>query len=277
MKLHESCNKGDDAVTREVHCRIWWSLFMADRWCSAGSSLPRQMSSDSIGKVRLPVEEHVFQHEGFKKSRSSESARPGLWAYKTTLVRILGHIQDLHHQVVDGTTTQAQTDERVSELADSLDEWESEIPDSYRYSDENLQTHRDKGFGGVFIDMHLGYHYYAALLFFIYLDVKRPPSPATTDYPSRCKDHALRYSKLLAISRTTSRCEAVHATVGHMTVVSSAVLIHTLLFEEESKRGESRDGLLSNFESLLQLQKLWPSMTSLVCLFWGAWETLTSS
>lgn len=275
MKLPES-RENDNAITRETNCRIWWTLYMADRWCSAGSGLPRQMCDNDDGKVSLPIEEHVFQDVNFGTLGARTRAKPGLWAYKITLVQMFARIQDLHRHVAEGAIEQKQIDERVSELAVQLDDWEQQLPEPNRFSSSTLQVYRERGLGGTFIDMHLGFHYYATLLFFIYLDVQRPLTLDTSQYSQMCKQHALQFSQLLEISRKTPGCEAVHATVGHMTVVSSAVLVHTLLFEEEPKRSASRDRLLSNFETLLQLQKLWPSMNSLVC-FCRSWVSRANS
>lgn len=253
----------DHPVTQETNRRVWWSLFMADRWCSAGSGLPRQIHEEDPG-IGLPIEEHIFQDADFGRSGSPRHARPGLWAYKISLARTFGYIQDLNREVSKGIITPDQLNARVSELASMLDKWETELPEHSRFSQSALDRYRSEGLGGTFIDMHLGFHHYAALLFFNYLDASRSRDPGTTHYPQLCKRHALEFSELLALSRATTGCEAVHATVGHMTIVSSAVLVHSLLFGEDTERASSRAGLLSNFQALLELKRFWPSMDRLV-------------
>lgn len=51
---------GDGLLVREVKCRIWWSLVMADHWCSHGMGIPRQLDNSRI-TVPLPIGEMTFQ------------------------------------------------------------------------------------------------------------------------------------------------------------------------------------------------------------------------
>lgn len=48
--------------------------------------------------------------------------------------------------------------------------------------------------------------------------------------------------------------------VGHMTIVSSSVLIHTLLFGNEDQVGPAKARLEFNFKILMKLKDWWPSV-----------------
>jgi hypothetical protein len=49
-----------------------------------------------------------------------------------------------------------------------------------------------------------------------------------------------------------------------MAIVSSSVLLHTLLFAEENELPPSRHCLETNFEALLELEKYWPIVKTMV-------------
>jgi hypothetical protein len=49
-----------------------------------------------------------------------------------------------------------------------------------------------------------------------------------------------------------------------MTVVSSAVLLHTLIFGQQDDTADIRAKLESNFEAIFELQRYWPSIQNSV-------------
>ena len=69
----------------------------------------------------------------------------------------------------------------------------------------------------------------------------------------------------LRLAVGTPDCEAVYLNVAHMTVVSSAALLHTLLFGDHDEIIDARNRLYSNFEILLKLKPYWPGVDLMVC------------
>ncbi|KAK2687875.1 hypothetical protein FoTM2_011925 [Fusarium oxysporum f. sp. vasinfectum] len=257
LKLSEN-----PAIT-ETRKRVFWTLFMADRWCSSASGLPRQIQ-DNDSAVDLPIDESIFQQPEFSL-RGSTGSTLGIWAYKIMLAKIFGHIQDFNRWNVVRGLCQQDFDGHVKLLAEQLDDWELNLPSHMQLSDQNIREHCSKGLGGTFIDLHLGFHHYATLLFFNYLESRRLYSHNKPHYSQLCKSHAFRFSELLQISRERKGCEAIHAAVGHMAIVSSAVLVHVLLMGEVGELEAARSGLISNFKTLLELKRFWPSLKKLVC------------
>ena len=255
----------DVLVVQEVKKRTWWTLIMADNWCSNGMGLQRQLSSRQPG-LDLPIDEGIFQSLcGSEIPNSLPKTKLGLWAHNMTLVAILGPIHDLNWKLVDGKLAESDSDQLVNDITGRLDAWLASLPEEMRLTDENLDSYARRGSGGTFVALHLGYHHYATLLYFQYLDVRRSRTTAKELYHTRCKSHASNYSRLLAQSRSKANCEAVYATVGHMTVVSSSVLLHMLLFGREEELEEARQNLTSNFAALIELRQLWPSLERVVC------------
>lgn len=251
-------NPSDSLIIREIKRRVWWSLFMADRWCSAGRNLPRKMN-DFNRAVDLPMDDDVFYHlEPYQETLAGQRGF-GIWAFSSVLANLFAPIQDLNRQIVAGDLPENDIDKAISALAGQLQSWNEGLPDDIQLNEQNIHLYKQKKLGGSFVALHLGCHHYSTLLYFQYLDVDQPSSLSQT-YGERCKYHATSTSKLLNLSRNTPGCETVYAGVGHIAVISSSVLLHTLLFGPEHKLADTRESLSSNFESLIQLQQYWPSL-----------------
>lgn len=251
----------DGLLFREVKCRVWWSLVMADHWCSHGMGIPRQLDNSQT-TVALPVDEIIFQemtHDTNVTREDSDSAA-GIWAYKTMLVKLLGPIHDLNRSIVEENVNATDWLDTLRRLSEQLESWRTTLPEELQLTSSNLEAHRKQSHGGTFVALHLGYHHYASLLYFQCLDTQTDFSADSREYAAKCRHHAISYSELLLFSRRRADCEAIYATVGHMTVVSSCVLLHNLLFGSESELRTTREHLTSNFEALIELKEYWPSL-----------------
>lgn len=262
MRLTED-DPVDTVIEREVKRRTWWTLYMADHWCSSALGLPRQISL-SLGEVDLPMDEILFHSTVVSQHVLDASWKPGLWAHMITLVELFGLIQDFHRRIVRNVLNEDQIVQKVQELSQRLDSWQEQLPADVKLSDSNLQKYQERKMGGPFIALHLGYHHYSTLLYFQFLDPQYPLTAATQLYRSCCKYHASSYSSLVTMSRQRHGCEVVYPTVGHMLLVSSSVLLHSLLFGDEDELPVARNKLKTNFQALLELQTYWPSLDSTV-------------
>ncbi|KAG5655693.1 hypothetical protein KAF25_009192 [Fusarium avenaceum] len=258
-----SCTAAVRLIDREVRRRAWWTLYMADRWSSSSLGLPPQIRDTDLA-VDLPMNETVFESLTPEETKLNVPWQPGLWAHKISLVRLFGPIKDLNHRSVYGNITVGEIESSVTPLAEMLEEWERTIPQDVRMSAENLQHHIEVGQGGAFIALHLGYHHYATLLYFRFLEPAASSSPFATIYRTRCKYHASSYSNLVKLARQRKNCEVIYPTVGHMAVVSSSVILHTLLFSEDENLESARDALKANFEAILELRRYWPNTESMI-------------
>ncbi|KAJ5209113.1 hypothetical protein N7449_003492 [Penicillium cf. viridicatum] len=184
----------ENAIDSEIRIRVWWALFMADNWCSSSLGLPRQMK-DSTRPDRLPVDEHLFASLAPESPCSMvQGCRiPGLWAHMVTLVELFPLIQDLNRRVVhERQLSQTQLEHDTNQLAQRLE--------------------LGRGTGGPFLALHLGFHHYATLLYYQYLDTAFIQTTQSRLFAARCKHHALGYSTLLARGRQQPGCEAVYPT-----------------------------------------------------------------
>ena len=255
----------NDPLRHELLKRINLSPLMADKWSSPGLSLPTHFCKDDFtGDV--PIDETQFQDPNFGRSPAN-ACLPGIWLHKIEVAIIFGEIQELNLQVFRHRLDQSTTDERVRTLDISLTKWRNDLPVSRRLGMSNIEAHRSQGQGATFLDLHLGYNHYCVLLFFQYLSRPSKDNQGMHVYAERCKEHALMYSSLLKMSREMEDCRTVHATVGHMTVVSSSVLLYFLLTDGAVSTEDAsilRESLLSNFETIVELEKYWPRQTQWV-------------
>lgn len=255
-------NAADNCVLREVKRRVWWSLYMIDRWASAGLGLSRQFHTEGLAP-RLPMDEVAFLGMADENRDDACDYQPGIWAHMLTLVKIFGHIQDLNKELVDKDWNEEYIESSVLLLSQQLTEFDRELPPTMVYTLENLTLQAQRGVGRTFVALHLGYHHYATLLYYQYLDQYRPDTPNRRMYVQRCKYHATAFCELLRTS-VAQGTEAFHNVLGHMTVVSSSVLLHTLLLGDDDELPMARERLEFNFQVLVKLKGFWPSVDLMV-------------
>ncbi|KAF2459632.1 hypothetical protein BDY21DRAFT_338784 [Lineolata rhizophorae] len=253
----------DDAIEMETKLRTWWTLYMIDNWASAGLGLPRQFPTSTPYPAPM-WEKHFYDLHPGEVVNDRHLAKPDLWAHMLTLTRIFGQVQDLHRNHVAGKLTDFDVDAATQNLADELDLYARELPLEIQLNRETLAQHARIGLGQAFVALHLGYHHYATLLYFHYLNLDLEQTATVKKFASQCKHHAVAYSDLLRASTEQKGCEAVYFIVSHMTVVSSAVLLHTLLFGHESDLPLTRERLARNFQVLISLRKYWPAVAVMI-------------
>lgn len=232
---------------------------MADRWCPPGLGLPREIQSSGLS-VDAPMNEANFQRMESTAQTMPQARIDGIWKYKITLVDILGSIQDMNLSLVQSNCDRFANEQQVLHLAERLRSWRDSLPQHMLMNDGNLDLYRNKGHGGTFVALHFGYHHYSTLLYFQYLEAAAEPLLGTTSYADECRYHALAFSRLLRKARAKGDCHVVYLTVAHMTMVSSSVLLHMLLFGNEQDIAIARSELTSNFDALIELKKYWPHM-----------------
>ncbi|KAH7006928.1 fungal-specific transcription factor domain-containing protein [Ilyonectria destructans] len=254
---------GTKLIDLEIKRRTWWTVFMADRWSSSSLGLPRQIADTELA-VDLPMDETIFESLSAEETKLNVPWQPGIWAHMIALVQMFGPIQDLNRRSVYGNITLEEMEAGVTYLSSRLENWEQMLPVDVRMNEENLERHIHRGTGGAFIALHLGYHHYATLLYFRFLEPPGSTSPLVEIYHGKCNFHALSYSGLVKLARHKQRCEVIYPTVGHMAVVSSSVLLHTLLFGEEKDLQSARDALNANFAAILDLRRYWRNTAPMI-------------
>lgn len=257
--------EADDAITRETKVRVWWTCFIIDSWASGGQGLSRQFQP-AVRSPRVPMDESTFYllRPG-DPDVPDHQWKPGLWGHTVHLVHIYRQIQDLHKDLADAVEWDEDSiEDRVRRLDMELAAFEASLEPGVRYSRENLAAYVRRGLGRVFVAFHLGFHHYGTVLFYQYLDHRRPSTRNGRAYADRCKYYAMMVCDILRASREQQGTEALYNIVGHVTVVSSSVLLHTYLFGGAHELQETQWRLGSNLESLKQLRSYYPSVELMV-------------
>ena len=213
----------DGPITVEIKRRVWWSLFMIDRWASAGLGLARQIHVDDNAPP-LPMEEVQFRLlSSVQGSDTVKVWNPGIWSHMIALVKIFGDIQDFNKMLVEAVDWEEDYIEtQVLHFAELLTAFERELPPAMSVSPENLDFQASRGVGRAFVALHLGYHHYATLLYYQYLDQRRPSTSTKRIFTERCKYHAIAFCELICMAAKQGAVEALHNVVGHSECLPSS-------------------------------------------------------
>lgn len=255
----------DDGLTRELKRRIFWTCYITDTWVSGGSNVSRHFRWP-VKPPRLPMDEGIFASlQPGDPDVTDATWAPGLWGYMVKLVHIYSQIQDFHRELVSTAHwDEPIMDESVGRLEAEFSAFDRDLDPRLQFSLDNLSAFTKRRLGSVFIAFHLGYHHYQTLLFYQYLDQRRPATKNGKRYSHLCKRHASIVCDVLKASREVPGAKALYNIVGHITIVSSSVLLHTYLFGESHDLEDSRRRLESNLRSLAQLRGYWPSVEMMV-------------
>lgn len=202
------------------------------------------------------MDEVVFQQLAANEDQHANREK-GLWAYHASLASIFALIQDINFILVANDIDGSMTG-HVDMVAQRLLEWHDSLPPTMLMTDVNLNTYRAQGYGGSLIALYFGYHYYSIILYFQFLNPSHQEIDKAAVYASRAKHHARAFSRLLHTARSQKDCHVVYLVVAHLTVVSSSVLLHSLLFGDAAEVAEARALLTRNFEALEELTTYWP-------------------
>lgn len=261
------------SIADETERRVLWSLYIAERWCSSGLGLRCRMdlAADSCHDVPTTMDESTWYsiRPGGQHTTPTIAYNPGILTHMVNLVSHFTAIQDLNRQIAIGGLTTAEIEKRVADLADKLQYWHSSLPSDLQMTVQNLGDKLQKDLARDFAVLHLTYHHFSTLLHFNFLESyqgKADSSPQQK-HVELCKQHASSFSNLLRLSHQMGRFVVEYPMIGHMTVVSSSVLVHTLLFGEVKELPDARKKLDSNFNILVQLQQWWPCTEAMVGVF----------
>jgi hypothetical protein len=258
---------GGSVIDREIRCRTWWTLYMTDVWCISGQGLHSQLR-DLETKIELPMNDSTFMSLNSEEAAIGP-AEPGIWAHMTTLVRLFDPIHNLNRIVASGKVHSINLDGRVDQVSQSLENWKQKLPIYAQMSRENLRRQQKRGLGGLLLSVHLTYEFFSVLLYFQFLEASQPESLINRTYITRCKAHASSFSSLLLQSRQLKGCDVVYPNIGHMTTVSSSVLVHTLLYGDVDELEKANEELNANFEALVELSQYWPATFAMVRVVHG--------
>lgn len=237
---------------------------MIDVWSSTGVNLPRQMPA--LDNLPLPMDDVHFLRlkpgQFLSPSLSNIPAAGPLLAEMIKLNRILIQVNNLNTQTVNCPLSPVELETRVSTLSNTLSSWHAALPPSMHDTPENLAHWASLGLGRIFVAVYLGYYHFGQLLFYQFLHGDALSTVLSAKYyAQRCKSFAEALCSIVYASHSTPGCDVQYTMVGHILVISSTIQIHTLLFSEDDNQiSAARSRLERNFEILMKLRDVWPTL-----------------
>lgn len=265
MKLDTVANDDSSPVTvRETVKMVCWTLYLSHHRCFSGLGMP--CTTDEFRTAcGLPMDELDFASLSPNQTDLETPRKPGLWARMVTLVQLSGPVMELNRRIAADSIEPEELDSAVRHIEQQFQKWLDEVPANDQMTVPNLYRHQQNGLGGLFVALHLTFHYYSILLYFNFLEERQDAPPGNGgSYIDHCKQHASSFGGILHLSRQLGGCQVSYPGFSHMITVSSAVLLHTLLLGDAGGIRDARRNLNANFEALVELQQPWPATTAVV-------------
>ncbi|KXT11833.1 hypothetical protein AC579_4280 [Pseudocercospora musae] len=252
-------------LERELNIRVWHTLCMVDEWSSSGVRVPRQIANPPLD-VPLPMEEMAFlqlrKNEVNDPSASLDQA-PSLLGQMIALNRIFRDVNALNSQAADAQVLPPDI-RTVEVLTARIEQWEAQLPSYMRDEPANLAHYAAQGLGRIYAAVYLGVYHFGQLLYYQFLQGAKDDQhngSIINAFAGRCKSHAAKLCNMVYAALDTPGCDVLYNMVGHILVIASTIQIHTLLFSTDPVDITSaRQRLERNFNILLRLRELWPSL-----------------
>lgn len=178
--------------------------------------------------VPPPIAEATFlQLEPGTESQAYHSLgvhfQPAIFAAMVRLNAIFHDIVQSNKTSLQDTLSTSNSSRSTEALAEELYHWRSGLHEALADTGENLVRHAVLGTGGAFVALHSGYHYFALLLFYRFLHLRRSPRDNVSleqqtfaSYAARCQAHSSAVCDLIYHA---------YATPGAEVYVSTSILL----------------------------------------------------
>jgi hypothetical protein len=254
-------------VLREEHRRTWLSIQIASHWSASDMAMePTSFFDEPIYQPKIDDAEFHSSGPDLFEGPVSPPPKYGMWAQMAQTLNIFTKINTLLRRLSQESIPFHQYCEEAAILEHDLDRWAEGLPSTLVYNYDNFMHMIGEKMGQIFLSMHIGYYHFRQMLFFPFLDSRLTQS-ATCSRAAKCKESATIVSNILRYSETTPGCKMIYFIYGHIAVISSSVQLHTLLFsDDQPERNLARDGLVSNFQYLMNLKLYWRVVEHHVCI-----------
>jgi hypothetical protein len=259
-------------IDREIRRRTMWACFLMDRFNSSGTDRPMFTREETI-KVQLPIAEKYFQLdiEGPTEDLRGEVLHPvspasgqpsdakanmGVAAYMIRSLALWGRIIIyLFHggREQDGPT--------FVDLERQADEFPSSLPNSLKYTPENLSTHDTEGLSNQFILLHITAQ--QNIMFLNHNAVRShpggwPPKDAPTGFVTKTAAKAFEAAK--RISQLLRDAESYSVTApfaGYCAFLSSTVQMAAVFSKNSATEMAAKKNLATNIRYLSKMKRFW--------------------
>lgn len=266
-------------IDREIRRRTFWACFLMDRFNSSGTDRPMFIREESI-KIQLPIKERHFQLDipGPTENLHGDVPHPvspdngeladahdnmGVAAYMIRSIALWGRIISYLNQ---GGKEQDphpmwSPESEYARLIAQTEELETNLPESLRYSAENLRLHDTEAMANQFLFLHISIQ--QNILFMNRFAVAAPgalahldgvPVAFTTKAGGRAFQAANRISELL---KDAESYFVAAPFVGYCAFLSSTVHIFGAFSGNRNVEQTSKRNLATNVRFLAKMKRYW--------------------
>jgi Fungal specific transcription factor domain len=266
-------------IDREIRRRTMWACFLMDRFNSSGTGRPMFTREETI-KVQLPIAEKYFQLdiEGPTEDLQGRVHRPvspalgqlsdakanmGVAAYMIRSIALWGRI--IIYLFQGGRELEGyniwDSEAKFTDLEKQADEFSSSLPDSLKYTLDNLTTHGTEGISNQFLFLHISAQ--QNILFLNHFAVYghrggRLPKDSPTDFVTKTTTKAVEAAK--RISQLLRDAESYSVTApfaGYCAFLSSTVQVTAAFSKDNATAVTAKMNLATNVRYLSMMKRYW--------------------
>jgi hypothetical protein len=266
-------------IDREIRRRTMWACFLMDRFNSSGTDRPTFVKEESI-KVQLPIKEKFFQLDmpGPTENLKGDVPHPltpgagqlsnarenmGVAAYMIRSIALWGRIINyLNLWGKDEDPHPMWHEQSVyTELLKQTEAFDSSLPESLKYTPENLHTHETEGLANQFLFLHISIqqnHLFMNRFAVPGQSGNRPsldtPKEFVTKAGAKAFEAANRISELL---RDGEPHFVTAPFTGYCAFLSSTVHVFGVFSKNPTMETASKRNLATNVKYLSKMKKYW--------------------
>lgn len=268
-------------IDREIRRRTMWACFLTDRFMSAGTDRPTFIKQETI-KVQLPIKEKYFQLDmpGPTENLKGEVPHPlspgagqlsdarenmGVAAFMIRTIALWGRI--IGYLNLGGSEEDPRPmwhpESGYMKLLEQAETFYDTLPESLKYSPENLHTHETEGLANQYLFLHISIH--QNMLFMNRFPVsgqKSEPSEPPPDIPKEfvTKAGTKAFEAANKISELLQDGESHFITApftGYCAFLASTVHVFGVFSKNPAMEAASKKNLGINVKYLTKMKKYW--------------------
>lgn len=266
-------------IDREIRRRVMWSCFIMDRFNSSGTDRPIFVREETI-KIPLPVKEKYFQldmpvHTETLAGDAPDLSDPdeahlvadpkanlGVAAYMIRSIALWGRIISyLNQGGIDLDPHPIWSpDSGYAKLIKDADELTASLPETLRYTHDNLHLYHTEGMANQFLFLHISMQ--QNILFLNRVAVATPGGPAAKDVPQTfvANAGAETFSAANRISDILKDAEAHMVSapfVGYCAFSSATIHVIGIFSGNPTVEAAAKRNLTINVKYLSKMKRYW--------------------
>jgi hypothetical protein len=266
-------------IDREIRRRTMWACFLMDRLNSSGTDRPTFINQDQM-KIPLPIKEKYFQldipgptenlsgkvmHPAAPAAGQLSNAREnmGVAAYMIRTIALWGRI--INYLNLGGKEDDAHPmwhpNSGYASLMKQTEAFSSKLPESLKYSHENLHSHETEGLANQFLFLHISIQ--QNILFMNRFAVPghtsgRTPKDVPKDFVTKAGAKAFEAANRISVLlRDGESCFVAAPFTGYCAFLSSTVHVFGVFSKNATMEATSKKNLATNIKYLSKMKRFW--------------------